>query len=115
MGVSRYIDSAIDDPLFLRVVMGVWAIPFLAISILFFDTLFLKEGCFCLSWALLLPIGMGAIGALLMGTAFAASDTTVRRRTYLLDDNDFLGIVLIILVGIVAIPICGNTVPAVTP
>ena len=54
-GLFRYIDSATEDPLFIRIVMGIWALPFLAIASYFFYD---SAGCCQLSWVALIPIGI---------------------------------------------------------
>ena len=83
--------------------MGIWALPFLAIASYFFYD---SAGCCQLSWVVLIPIGMGALGAFLLITALLASDKVVmRRRNWIDDGNSIIGALFMVAVGILAIPI----------
>ena len=100
----EYLKSASDDPLFTRVVMGIWALPFIALSV--FIALHVPELCQDDYWILVFPLAIGALGVFLMYTAVLADDKTVEKRTEFVHDGaDLIGVLLIVAVIILAIPI----------
>ena len=99
----NYLKSAIDDPLFLRVVMVLWGIPFLAIALYAVANVGQIESD---DWILIFPAASGLFGFWLLFTALTASDETVDKRTdWLGDGADLIGLLFILVVLVVAIPI----------
>lgn len=99
----KYFKSTVDDPLFLRIVMAIWGLPFTAILVLSaanFDD-FRPD-----YWLFVLPAAVGALGLFLLYTAFFADDGVVDERTsWLGDGGELIGVILIVVVILVAIPI----------
>ncbi len=102
-GLIEYLKSAFGDPLFTRIVIGIWGLPFLAILV--FSAFHFGE----LSpdhWLIAFPIAVGALGMFLLYTAILADDKTVEKRTeFLSEGGELLGVFLVIVVVILAIPI----------
>ena len=99
----NYLKSAINDPLFLRVVMALWGAPFLAIALYVAANASQVESDY---WILIFPAALGLFGSWLLLTALTASDKTVDQRTdWLGDGADLIGLVFILVVLIVAVPI----------
>ena len=99
----KYLESAFIDPLFLRVVMVLWAIPFLGGAFYVGPDLSEIEPDY---WLLVFPIGFGLLGLWLLYTAVRADDSTVDKRTeYLSEGNQLIGLVFVVVVLILAIPI----------
>ena len=99
----KYLKSAFEDPLFLRVVMALWATPFLGATIYVgLDFSQVRPDY----WLLIFPIAMGLLGLWLLLTAMRADDETVDKRTeWLSEGGEFIGLIFIVVVLIIAIPI----------
>jgi len=99
----KYLESAFDDPLFLRVVMVLWATPFLGIVVYVCLNFSEVEPDY---WLLIFPIAAGLLGLWLLHTAIRADDKTVDKRTeWLSEGGELIGLVFVIVVLILAIPI----------
>ena len=83
--------------------MSIWGLPFLAILV--YSALHFAE----LSpayWLIAFPIAIGALGLFLLYTAILSDDKTVEKRTeFLSEGGELIGVLLVIVVVILAIPI----------
>ncbi len=105
MGLRAEFKAMTEDPLFWRVVMFLWGLPFVGIFVL--ALMHLDE--FCGSyWLLVFPAAFAALGGWLVYSAIFADKRALEKRLdFLADGGDILGIVFIIAVAILAIPIWG--------
>ena len=77
----RYIGKALDDPLFLRVSMGLWSLP------MFFVAGFFAYDWDCgieISWVLLIPTASLLMGLWLVFSSVFIDDAGIRRRSEVL-------------------------------
>ena len=98
----KYLGSALDDALFLRIVMGIWGLPFVVAFI--YSAINYEDLCPDY-WLFIIPVALGALGAFLIYSAIFADDKTMDKRLDLVDGSGFGVWVLIVMVVIVAIPI----------
>lgn len=101
--VFNYLKTASEDPLFARIVMTIWGLPF--VSILVYSLLHIDRICpDC--WLIVFPIAIGGLGLFLLFTAVYSDDASVERRTeFVSDGGELLGLVLVGAVIVLAIPI----------
>jgi putative effector of murein hydrolase len=100
--LPKYLKAASEDPLFARIVMGIWGLPFMAIF--FYGVLHFDE--ICPDWLIVFPVAMGAFGAFLFYTAILSDDEAVEKRTdFVGEGGELIGAILVIAVVILAIPI----------
>lgn len=83
--------------------MAIWSLPFVVVlvygAVHFHD---LRPDY----WLFVLPQAVGTLGLFLLYTAFFASDEVVNNRTEMIGDGaQLIGVILIIVVVIVAVPI----------
>ena len=98
-----YVSSALEDPLFLRVVMGLWAAPLLGLGVFVLLDVSQVAPHY---WLLLFPTLAGLLGLWLLHTAVLADDVTVEKRSdWLSEGGDWIGLAFVLVVLIVAIPI----------
>ena len=83
--------------------MGLWALPMLVVFL--YSVVNYEEVC-PHYWLLVFPVGIGLFGVFLLSTAFRASDESVDKRLeWMSEGGEWIGIVFIIVVLIVAVPI----------
>ena len=105
MGLRAELKAMFEDTLFWRVVMFLWSLPLVWILVL--SLMHLDEVSEAY-WLIVFPIVFGAFGAWLMYSAIFADKQALEKRVdYLSEGGEFLGIVFVIAVGLVAIPIWG--------
>ena len=98
-----YIKRALDDLLFSRIVMLLWATPVFAIVI--FSALN-PSGFIENPWLLIIPAVALVFGLFMAYTALFADDKTFEKRLdYLSEGGDWLGLLFVLLVFVVALPI----------
>ena len=100
----QFLKSLFADPLFVRVCMAIWAIPFLTLGVIA-----------ALEWrpeGVLETLGfacvelIGVLGAYLLYTAFLGSqDRLEKAADFMADGGDIVGAVFTLAVAILAVPI----------
>jgi hypothetical protein len=99
----KYLGSAFDDTLFQRVVMALWGLQFV---LAFICSAFNYEDLCPDYWLFIFPAALGTLGAFLVQTVLLAKDETVVKRTeWLSEGGEWVGLIFIIVVVIIAIPI----------
>ena len=99
-----YLKALIGDPLFVRVCMALWGMPFIALGIAV-AVHWRPDGPW--EWLGFVCVQLvGAYGAYLLYTAFLGSQARLEKATDLLaDGGDIVGAVFALAVAAVAIPI----------
>jgi putative effector of murein hydrolase len=100
----KYLKSASDDPLFTRIVLAIWAVPFIAVSV--YSAFHLADISPADYWLVVIPFVAGTLGAFLLYTAILADNETVERRADLIGGGgEIIAFFAIIAVIILAVPI----------
>jgi hypothetical protein len=104
MSVLRKLQDILLDPLFWRVAMVVFGLPFVYIGVAGVVALSPPEGWW---WLGVLLLGaLGVYGGFLVYAACFGSPALVNRATdFVSDGGDLVGLLFVIVVGLVAIPV----------
>lgn len=77
----KYFGKALEDPLFWRIGMLLWSLPFILVAVLL-----ILECSFPVnpSWVLAVPLGLLSFGIWIAYSALAADDAKIQRRSDLI-------------------------------
>jgi len=104
MSALRRLQGIVQDPLFWRVAVCVFALPFVYLGIAGAIALSPPEGWWW--FGVLLFCALGAYGAFLVyASCFGSRALFDRATNFVSEGGDLIGILFVIVVGLVAIPI----------
>jgi putative Mn2+ efflux pump MntP len=99
-----YLRELLQDPLFMRVCMFLWGLPFVGISVYALASWHPVETYEWFGAALLCALGL--LGFYLLGIATMGSKARLEKSTdFIHDGGDILGLVLVVAIALVAIPV----------
>jgi hypothetical protein len=104
MGARRRVQGIVEDPLFWRVAVCLFGLPFAYLGVSGVVALSPPEGWWWLGVVLLAALGLYG-GFLVYAACFGSKGLFERATRYIHEGGDLLGLLFVLVVGLLAIPI----------